>query len=119
MEPDRWKQIERLYHAALELAPDVRGTFLVQACVGDEEMRREVASLLNYDDGQTTFFESPILEFAAQLQPEEQTAEMFEPLLPLGNGLAVSESESPPAPPAFIGAHHIQAVSRRFCSQTL
>jgi hypothetical protein len=53
MEPDRWKQIERLYHAALELAPDARGTFLVQACGGDEEMRGEFASLLNYDDGQT------------------------------------------------------------------
>jgi len=74
-------------------------------------MRSEVASLLNYDDGQTIFFESPILEFAARLQPEERTAEMFDPLSPLGNGLAISESESPPV---FIGAHRIQAVSRRF-----
>jgi len=44
MEPDRWKQIERLYHAALELATDSRGTFLVQACGGDEEMRREAGT---------------------------------------------------------------------------
>jgi hypothetical protein len=95
MEPDRWEQIERLYHAALEHQPGARGAFLVRACGGDEEMRREVASLLDHDDGPAIFFEAPILEFAAQLQPEERTAEMFDPLLPLGNGLAISESESP------------------------
>src|SRR5262245_29763922 len=52
MKPERWKQIERIYHAALELEPDARGTFLDQACAGDEELLREVTSLLNYDDSQ-------------------------------------------------------------------
>jgi len=46
MELDRWEQIERLYHAALEREPDAREAFLVEACAGDEDLRREVAGLL-------------------------------------------------------------------------
>src|SRR5262245_58829618 len=107
MDPDRWEQIERLYHAALEHEPGARWAFLVQACGGDEEMRREVASLLDHDDGPAIFFDAPMLEFAAQLQTEDPTAEMFDPLSSLGNGLIIPESESLPAPPVFIGAHRI------------
>jgi serine/threonine-protein kinase len=44
MERVRWEQIERLYHAALERGPDAREAFLDEACVGDEDLRREVAS---------------------------------------------------------------------------
>ncbi|MGH9847193.1 MAG: protein kinase domain-containing protein, partial [Blastocatellia bacterium] len=66
MPPERWQQIEELYHAALERAPDERGTFLDQACAGDEELRREVASLLDYDDKPASFIESPVLEVAAR-----------------------------------------------------
>src|SRR5262249_19742644 len=90
-----------------EQEPDARKTFLVQACGGDEELRREVASLLDYDGGPAMFFESPIPEFAAQSQSEEQTAEMFDPLSPLSNGFTTPESESLPVPPVFIGAHRI------------
>ena len=49
MEPDRREQIERLYHAALEREPDARDAFLDEACAGDEELRREVAGLLDGD----------------------------------------------------------------------
>src|SRR5262245_64225943 len=65
MNPERWKQIERIYHAALEREPDARGTFLDQACAGDEELRREVTLLLNYDDSPAGFIQSPLLEAAA------------------------------------------------------
>ncbi|HEX2490454.1 MAG TPA: protein kinase, partial [Blastocatellia bacterium] len=77
MNPDRWKQIERLYHAALELGPDGRGTFLAQACVGDEELRREVDELLRYDGAAGSFIKGNALAFEARrLEPEElsQTA---------------------------------------------
>ena len=36
MELDRWEQIERLYHAALERGPDARERFLDEACAGDK-----------------------------------------------------------------------------------
>jgi hypothetical protein len=45
MERDRWEQIERLYHSALERDPGAREAYLEEACAGDEDLRREVAGL--------------------------------------------------------------------------
>src|SRR5215475_8161135 len=46
MSPERWQQVEQLYHAALAQKPGARAAFLASACAGDESLRREVASLL-------------------------------------------------------------------------
>jgi serine/threonine protein kinase/Tol biopolymer transport system component len=46
MTPERWRQIEELYHSALERQPDQRGAFLRGACRDDEELRREIEILL-------------------------------------------------------------------------
>ncbi|HWQ35446.1 MAG TPA: protein kinase [Blastocatellia bacterium] len=66
MKPEHWKQIEALYHAALEREPDARATFLDAACAGDEELRREVASLLHYDSLPDRLIDVPALEIAAR-----------------------------------------------------
>ncbi len=66
MKPERWKQVEQLYHAALEREPDSRVAFLDEACADDEELRREVASLLGYDDRPASFIEAPALEVASR-----------------------------------------------------
>src|SRR5215468_6178706 len=66
MERDRWEQIERLYHAALERGPDKRDAFLDEACSGDEDLRREVAGLLACDDPSDSFIQSPAIEIAAK-----------------------------------------------------
>jgi hypothetical protein len=50
MRPDRWRQVERLYHSALEREGSSRDAFLREACRDDEELRREVASLLDQSD---------------------------------------------------------------------
>jgi len=63
---DRWQQIEELYHAALKLELSQRAAFLEEACSGDEELRREVESLLAADAQAKDFIESPALEMAAQ-----------------------------------------------------
>jgi len=44
--PDRWATVERLYHAALARPVEERTAYLAEACVGDEELRRDVESLL-------------------------------------------------------------------------
>src|SRR5262249_2623710 len=46
MKRERWRQIEQLYHAALEQEPMRQEGFLTEACQGDAELRREVESLL-------------------------------------------------------------------------
>ena len=49
MSPSRFNQIEQLYRAALACAPDRRGAFLDEACREDQELRRQLDSLLAGD----------------------------------------------------------------------
>src|SRR5208337_2905035 len=74
MNPERWKQIEELYHAALERAEGERAGFLEQACGGDEALRREVESLLSFHQQAKSFIEAPALEEAARSLPSSEAA---------------------------------------------
>jgi Tol biopolymer transport system component len=49
MNPERFRQIEELYHSAREREPGKRSAFLDEACRGDEELRRKVELLLAQD----------------------------------------------------------------------
>ncbi len=44
MRPERWQQVEQIYHSALEQDPTQRGAFLDGACEGDGDLRSEVES---------------------------------------------------------------------------
>jgi len=46
MTPERWEQVEQLYHAARARAAGERASYLDAACAGDAGLRREVDSLL-------------------------------------------------------------------------
>lgn len=46
MNPERWRQIEDIYHGALEQDSVRREGFVAQACGHDDELRREVLALL-------------------------------------------------------------------------
>ena len=46
MSPERFRKVEELYHEALDRAPADRSIFLAETCRGDEELQREVESLL-------------------------------------------------------------------------
>ncbi|MCM3906050.1 MAG: serine/threonine-protein kinase [Pyrinomonadaceae bacterium] len=74
MKPERWQQVEQLYHAALERDAKGRASFLDEACDGNEELRHEVESLLAYKDQAEDFIESPALEVAARLMANDQGA---------------------------------------------
>ncbi|HEU0174046.1 MAG TPA: protein kinase [Blastocatellia bacterium] len=67
MDTDRWRQIEDLYHAALERASGERTAFLDAACDGDQALRQEVESLLTYDERAQRFITSPPDTIAAEL----------------------------------------------------
>src|SRR5262245_52934946 len=49
MTRDRWKKIEQVYQQALQRDAKARPDFLDQACGADEELRRQVESLLRAD----------------------------------------------------------------------
>ena len=63
MTPERFQQIEELYHAAREGSADERVALLSQA---DPELRREVESLLAVRVA-SEFMDGPVLQDAAQL----------------------------------------------------
>jgi predicted ATPase/serine/threonine protein kinase len=46
MNPERWQQVEKLYHAARHRNPQERSVFLDGACRDDSDLRRKVESLL-------------------------------------------------------------------------
>jgi hypothetical protein len=51
MSPDRLSRVEELYHAARERQTPEREAFLIAACKGDEQLQREVESLLEQQSG--------------------------------------------------------------------
>jgi hypothetical protein len=71
MTPERWRQIEKVYHSALELAENERPAFLEKTCAGDEALRQEVESLLRSEPSGDRFIEEPALEVAARIFAQE------------------------------------------------
>ena len=67
MNVERWQQINDLFHAAVERAPEERSAFLDQACRGDESLCREVKSLVSSHERTENFIESPAFEVAPEL----------------------------------------------------
>ena len=57
MNPDRWQQIDDLFHAALAQPPGQRAVFLEEVCGRDTELRREIESLLSCEPAAENFLE--------------------------------------------------------------
>lgn len=53
----RWREIDRLFHAALEVRPESREAFLLSACP-DVSIRTEVSRLLVHNDCEDEFLET-------------------------------------------------------------
>ncbi len=74
MTPDRYRQIGDIYLAALEVALPRRAAFLEEICAGDDELRKEVESLLASDVEAGDFISSSALELiAGELAKEQET----------------------------------------------
>jgi eukaryotic-like serine/threonine-protein kinase len=67
MDAERLKRIEEIYHAAMEILPAERDSFLDESCTGDEEMRREVESLLAVQLFSNNIFDTPPDSLAAEM----------------------------------------------------
>jgi serine/threonine protein kinase/WD40 repeat protein len=82
MSSGRWPEIDRLFHAALERQPDERAAFLDAACAGDEDLRRELESLLDHELAAAGFLKHPALHEAAEGLAGELNLSSFEPQIP-------------------------------------
>src|SRR5436190_23657230 len=74
MTPERWQQVQDLLQSALDRGPQERTGFLDQACAGDQELQKQVESLLISHEQARSFLESPVAEVAAPLVMGEQTS---------------------------------------------
>lgn len=68
MNSDELKKIEGIYQAALKLSADARSAFLEKTCGEDPELRKEVESLLSFDQTSDSLIKKT---------PEELAADMF------------------------------------------
>jgi len=82
MKPERWRQIEQLYHAALDREPDERAAFLAETCIDDSGLRREVEELLGYDGAAESFIKGNALAFEARRLGSEGLSQTQPQLIP-------------------------------------
>jgi serine/threonine protein kinase len=63
MNPERWQRVEELFRTSIDRPADERDAYLTRACDGDEDLRREVLSLLERDTAED-FIRGPIANAA-------------------------------------------------------
>src|SRR5438552_5049501 len=68
--PARWKEVEAVFEQVRELSESERPAFLTKTCGGDEELRREVESLLASEAKAGEFIDRRSLFFSAETLPE-------------------------------------------------
>lgn len=67
MDSERLKQIEEIYHAVLEIPYQERDSFFREHCGEDFELRREVESLLSYEQTFASRIDAPPESLAAEI----------------------------------------------------
>jgi eukaryotic-like serine/threonine-protein kinase len=72
MDAKRLKQIEEIYHAALEIPDGKRESFFKEFCGDDESLRREIETLLAFEKTFGNFIDSPPESLAAELFSEKE-----------------------------------------------
>jgi len=72
MDAERLKQIEEIYHAVLEIAPDKRESFFKDYSGADGDLRREVESLLSFENTFDSFLDQPPESLAAEMFAEQE-----------------------------------------------
>lgn len=81
MDTDRFQRVESLVLEALELSPDDRVQFLRESCNGDESLREEVESLLQFQDASADFIERPAIATAPNIIEDLSAARLDGKLL--------------------------------------
>ena len=96
MTPERWQQIKDIFDRAVECDPAARREFLCECCGDDEELRREVESLLAADPETGSLLDNPFMETgtdvsagsssAASLPAQHDSFGPYVPVRVLGEG---------------------------------
>ncbi len=60
MTPERWRQVEEIFQAALDLSIGERARYVSGACANDPELKRDVEALLSQHDSAGQLLEEPL-----------------------------------------------------------
>src|SRR4026208_1344155 len=60
MTPERWRQVEEIFQAALDLSPEDRNRYVSDVCANDTELKRDVESLLTQYDSAGELLDEPV-----------------------------------------------------------
>ena len=74
LKPERNRQIDKVFQAALAREPGERAVFLDEACADDPGLRSDVEALLASDELAGEFIESPALEIAPELVADDHNS---------------------------------------------
>jgi Tol biopolymer transport system component len=66
MTPERYRQINDLADAALELPAERRAAFVAEVCAGDPELRKQIEALLTAESSCAGFLRQPVMELLAR-----------------------------------------------------
>ena len=88
MERERWAQVEQIFHAALQVEESRRGELVRQSCAGDEDLRREVESLLAHHSESASFIETPAFADPGASPLRPRSSRSLNPTLNPKSGLA-------------------------------
>ena len=66
MTPERWREVEQVYQSTMDREPRLRAAFLSEACGSDQELRREVDSLLELNHS-PVLVDAPAWQAVAEL----------------------------------------------------
>ena len=88
MERERWGQVEQIFHAALQVEESRRSELVRQSCAGDEDLRREVKSLLAHHSEYASFIETPAFADAGASPLRPRSSRSLNPTLNPKSGLA-------------------------------
>ena len=96
MTPERWAQIRQIFDGALECPEVDRAAYLRVVCARDDELRREVESLLSSHESAGDFLDKPAAQIAGAISGTTHT-------------LVSSSVEVPEYPPGYrVGPYELQ-----------
>src|ERR1043165_3571739 len=73
MTPERWQKAKKIFEAAMKRDRNSRAEFIAAQCDGDEEIRREVSSLIESHERTGTFIDAPAYQAAAKFFGDEKS----------------------------------------------
>src|ERR1700758_1887116 len=91
MEPERWRKIESIFHAVLQVEESRRAAILEDSCAGDESLRREVESLLAHHKNAAGFIETPAFATARLAQLTERPSSKSPGPAPVSAGTVIGQ----------------------------